>query len=268
MKDGKSLGLREGCLDWANRDTIIKYADEYPSAERRMLRNAVQPSRLNCRSSNPQGEPLSHATADPAGGGKHQARLKIALLVTNPDSMASLQTGVEARYIEEGVRLESKAGEVDLKVVLAPTLDTLLDTLNSYRPDIIHFSGHGGGRTLLFDNERAGDDGGTVLDFDMVARVVGATSAAPKLLVLAACDTVDGDADSSDTIPVVIAMADTIDDEAACEFSRRFDRSALARPLPIRSSKQSLYWKAKGTETRTLPSLVARDNKVLQRALL
>jgi CHAT domain len=267
VKDGSRWVYGKDASVRANRDTIIKYADD-PSAARKVATKRrptietklsfVKPVR---RTAKTRGLGLRRS-------GK-QARLKIALLVTNPDSRASLQTGVEARYIDEGIRLESKAGEVDLKVVLAPTLDTLLDTLNSYRPDIIPFSGHGGGRTLLFDNERAGDDGGTVLDFDMVARVVGATSAAPKLLVLAACDTVDGADRFLDTVPVVIAMADTIDDEAACEFSRRFYRSLSAGATIANSLDQAkLVLESKGYRDANLPSLVARDDKVSQRALL
>jgi hypothetical protein len=198
-----------------------------------------------------------------------RAKLKIALLVTNPDSRTSLQTGVEARYIDEGIRLGGKTGEVDLKIVPAPTLSTLLDTLNSYRPDVLHFSGHGGGRTLLFDNEKAGDDGGTVLDFDMVARVVGATSTSPKLLVLVACDTVDGVDQFLDSIPVVIAMADAIDDDAACEFSRRFYQTLSAGETISNSLEQAKIVLAnKGYTNASLPTLVTRDNRVAQRALL
>ncbi|MNY15321.1 CHAT domain protein [compost metagenome] len=200
---------------------------------------------------------------------RKQARLKIALLVTNPDSRTSLQTGVEARYIDEGIRLESKFGEVDLKIVPAPTLDTLLDTLNSYRPDVIHFSGHGGGQTLVFDNEKAGNDGGTVLDFDMVARVVGATSTSPKLLVLVACDTVNGVERFLDTVPAVIAMADAVDDEAACEFSRRFYRSLSAGATISNSLEQAkIILESKGYTDANLPTLVARDKGAAQRALL
>jgi CHAT domain-containing protein len=145
----------------------------------------------------------------------------------------------------------------------------LLDTLNSYRADVLHFSGHGGGQTLLFDNEKAGNDGGTVLDFDMVARVVGATSAAPKLLVLVACDTVDGVDRFLDMVPAVIAMADTIDDEAACEFSKRFYQSLSAGATIGNSFEQAkLVLENKGYADASLPTLVARDGQAAQRALL
>lgn len=251
----------------ANRNAIIRYADN-PSTAKKVATKRRPASEITLSFVKPARRTPKPRSSGPRRSAK-EARLKIALLVTNPVSSASLQTGVEARDIEEVIRCESKAGEVDLKAFLAPTLDTLLDMLNSYRPDIIHFAGHGGGRTLLFDNEKAGDDGGTVLDFDMVARVVGATSADPKLLVLAACDTVEGADRFLDTVPVVIAMADTIDDEAACEFSRRFYRSLCAGATIANSLDQAkIVLENKGYRDANLPSLLTRDNVVSQRPLL
>ncbi len=267
VKDGSRWVYVKDASVRANRNIIVKYADD-PGAAKKVAtkrRPAVETRLSFVKPVKRAGKPRG---SRPRQSGK-QARLKIALLVTNPDSRASLQTGVEARYIDEGIRLGSKAGEVDLKVVLAPTLDTLLDTLNTYHPDVIHFSGHGGGQNLLFDNEKAGDDGGTVLDFDMVARVVGATSATPKLLVLVACDTVDGADRFLDTVPAVIAMADTIDDEAACEFSKRFYRSLSAGTTIANSLDQAkLILESKGYADASLPTLVVRDKEFAQRTLL
>jgi hypothetical protein len=267
VKDGSRWLYGKDRSVRANRDEIVKYADD-PGAAKKVAtkrRPVIDSSALSFV------KPVRRAGKPRGSGPRHRnrVRLKIALLVTNPDRRASLQTGVEARYIDEGIRLGNKAGEVDLKVVLAPTLDTLLDTLNSYRADVLHFSGHGGGQTLLFDNEKAGEDGGTVLDFDMVARVVGATSAAPKLLVLAACDTVDGADRFLGIVPAVIAMADTIDDEAACEFSRRFYRSLSAGATVAESLDQAkLILESKGYADADLPTLVARDKRASERALL
>lgn len=267
VKDGSRWVYGKDASVRANRGVIVKYADD-PSAAKKVAtkRRPIIETKLSLV------KPVRRSGTPRRGGPRRrdtQARLKIAVLMTNPDRRASLQTAVEARDIQQSVRLGGKADEVDVKLVPAPTLDTLLDTLNSYRPDVIHFSGHGGGQTLLFDNERAGEDGGMVLDFDMIARVVGATSTAPKLLVLVACDTVDGADRFLDTVPVVIAMADSIDDEAACEFSSRFYRSLSAGETIANSLVQAkLVLESKGYRDANLPSLVARDDKVSQRALL
>lgn len=247
----------------AHRHEIVKYADNPAAAKRvhtkRQPRidasfSLVKPARRSATAPRARQAPR-----------KRHARLRIALLVTNPDRRASLQTAIEARDIEEGIRLGGRAGEVDLKLVLAPTLNTLLDMLNSYDPGVIHFSGHGGGQTLLFDNEHAGDDGGTVLDFDMVARVVAATSVKPKLLVLAACDTVEGAERFLDVVPAVIAMADSIADDAACDFSKRFYQSLSAGQTIENSLTQAkLLLEHKGYKDADLPTLVTRDTGTRQ----
>lgn len=267
VKDGSRWVYGKDASVRANRDKIVKYADD-PGAAKKVAtkRRPVIETKLSFVK--PVRRTGRQCSAAPRQRGA-RARLRIAVLMTNPDSRASLQTAIEARDIEQSIRLESKTGDVDVKLVPAPTLDTLLDTLNSYRPDVIHFSGHGGGQTLLFDNEKAGDDGGTALDFDMVARVVGATSAAPKLLVLVACDTADGADRFLDTVPIVIAMADTIDDEAACEFSRRFYRSISTGATIANSLNQAkLMLESKGYADASLPTLLARDRTAAQKALL
>lgn len=258
---GKDLSVR------ANRKLIERYADD-PSAAKKVAtkRRPEIETKLSFVK-------VVRQTEKPRGGGSHrrstQARLKIAVLMTNPDSQASLQTMVEARDINRSVRQESKTGDVDVRLVPAPTLDTLMDTLNTYRPDVLHFSGHGGDQSLLFDNERAGEDGGTALDFDMIAQVVDATSVAPKLLVLVACDTVEGADRFLDSVPIVIAMANSIDDEAACEFSRRFYQSIGGGATIADSIAQAkILLKSKGYTDANLPTLLTRDSKVAQRSLL
>lgn len=267
IKDGSRWVYGKDASVRANRDIIVKYADDPEAAKKvatkrrpavEAVLSLVKPTKRssNSRAINPRQN-------------RKNARLKIVLLVTNPERRASLQTGVEARYIDEGIRLANRASEVELKVVLAPTLDTLLDTLNAYSPDVIHFSGHGGGQALLFDNYRAGDDGGTILDFDMVSRVIEATSVTPKLLVLAACDTVDGADRFLDSVPAVVAMADTIEDEAACEFSKRFYQSLSAGATILNSLDQAkIGLEHRGYTDADLPTLLIRNRQDGQLALL
>lgn len=265
VKDGSLWVYGKDNSVRANRDKIIKYADN-PGAAKKVAtkRNPAVEIKLSfVKPASRQAKPRSSTSRG------HRTRLKIALLVTNPDSQQTLQTGIEARYIDEGIRLGGRANEVDLKVFLAPTLNTLIDMLNSYRPHVIHFSGHGGGRTLLFDNEKAGNDGGTTLDFDKIARVIGATSTNPKLLVLVACDTVDGADRFLDVVPAIVAMADSIDDVAACEFSARFYRSLASGATLANSLDQAkLMLEDKGYKDANLPTLIARDNKSREQSLL
>jgi hypothetical protein len=266
VKDGSRWIYGKDAFVRANRNAIVKYADDPGAAKR--IATKRRPT-VETKISFVKAAPAKRAVAKVPRSRRSQARLKIAVLMTNPDSQAPLQTAIEARDIEQSVKLESKTGDADVKLLPAPTLDTVLDMLNSYRPDVIHFSGHGGGQTLLFDNEKAGQDGGSVLNFDMIARVVSATAATPKLLVLVACDTVDGADRFLDAVPAVIAMADSIGDEAACEFSRRFYRSIGGGATIANSLDQAkLVLENKGYLDADLPKLLSRDDKAGKRALL
>lgn len=253
----------------ANRDKIVRYADD-PAAAKKIAtkRTPRLPAGVSfvvrTGPSRPRGGSAARTTP-----GRSGVQLKIALLVTNPDYRASLQTGIEARDIDAAVKLGGNPEKVDIKIFPAPTFDTLVDALNSYRPDILHFSGHGGGRSLVFDNVRAGEDGGTILDFGMVARLVESARYKPKLLVLAACDTSDGADQFLRVIPAVVAMKDSIGDEAACEFSSRFYRS-LTSGASIRGSlsqaKDALLHK--GYADADLPELIVASEAAANRSFI
>lgn len=270
VKDGSRFVYTKAEFVRANRNKIVKYADN-PAAARDVptKRRPLTAVTLSLVKPAAKSKTANRPRKSVSSSSRRRSQLKIALLVTNPDRQASLQTGIEGRDIEAAIRSTGRGSEVDLKILLAPTLSTLLDMLNSFDPDVIHFSGHGGGQALVFDNERAGDDGGTVLDFDMVARVVGATSAKPKLLVLAACDTVHGANRLLDSVPVVVAMSDSIDDEAACEFSCQFYKSIGNGASIGNSLKQSkLVLESKGYADASLPTLLTRDGKGGDRVLM
>jgi hypothetical protein len=267
VKDGSRwLYAKENSVR-ANRDRILRYADDPGAAKKVATKRRPSMDLVPCFVSRVPAAPRSNRTSrarpSPAG------RTRIALLVTNPDRNASLQTAIEARDIETAIKVGGRPDKVDLKMFLAPTFDTLVDALNGYRPDVLHFSGHGGGRELLFDNEKAGTDGGTALDFDMVARLIGMTSYKPKLLVLAACDTADGAARFLDAVPAVIAMTNSIDDEAACEFSARFYQS-LTAGASIRNSLGQAKAKLehKGYRDADLPALLTKSDADANRTLI
>jgi hypothetical protein len=267
VKDGSRwLYAKENSVR-ANRDKILRYADD-PGAAKKVATKR-RPS-MDLAPSFVRRAPVAvRSRKSPRAAPRSTGRTRIALLVTNPDRNASLQTAIEARDIETAIKVGGRPEKVDLKMFLAPTFDTLVDALNSYRPDVLHFSGHGGGRELLFDNERAGTDGGTALDFDMVARLIGMTSYKPKLLVLAACDTAEGADRFLEVVPAVVAMSKSIDDEAACEFSARFYQS-LTAGASIRNSLGHAKAKLehKGYPDADLPELLTRSEADAVRTLV
>jgi hypothetical protein len=183
--------------------------------------------------------------------------LKIAFLTTNPERNASLRTDIEVRDVREAVAATVHWDQVEVEHLPAATLETLIDALNEYKPQILHFSGHGGGEALLFDKRGAASDGGVVLDFDLVARVIESANPRPRVLVLSACDTVTGAERFLPGVEAVLAMSASIDDAAACHFSRRFYKSIASGASLERALEQGkLVLEADEYEDFQLPTLL------------
>lgn len=185
---------------------------------------------------------------------------RIALLVTNPDRYASLQTGVEARDIQKAIRASKHRDEIDIKAVLAPTFADIIDQLNEYRPTILHFSGHGGAKSLVLDNKEAGQDGGTVVDFEKVAQLLETIPEELDVLFLAACDTLDGAERFLSATKVAIVMADSVDDEGAAKFSEQFYRSlAGGATVQAAMTQAKLLLEHEGVPDGDLPTLLVQN---------
>lgn len=267
VKDGSRWVYVRDAQVRANRRLVERYADD-PAAAKKVATKRRPTIEGSFSLSKPADRRAPARLRERHRRWQH-ARLKIMILVTNPSRAGPLQTMVEGRYIEEAIQASTKRDKVDRQYLLAPTLSSTMDALNRARPDVIHFSGHGGGEALLFDNDRAGENGGTVLDFETIARLIAATSASPKLMVLAACDTLIGVDRFIAEVPAVVAMAASIDDVTACEFSRRFYQSLCDGTTIAQALEQAkLLLKSKGFSDSDLPTLTVRDDAVSNRTLI
>ncbi|MGH2728308.1 MAG: CHAT domain-containing protein [Actinomycetota bacterium] len=156
-------------------------------------------------------------------------RLRVLYLAANPD--LDLRVDVEVRAVREAVRKALHRDLVEIDHRPAATPEDLLDGINELRPHVVHFSGHGGGSTVLFDDAKStrqdGEDVGRPVSFDLLARALAATDSPPNLLVLNSCDSLDGADVLLDVVPAVIGMAEEISDVGAQLFAARF-YSAIA----------------------------------------
>jgi hypothetical protein len=111
-------------------------------------------------------------------------------LVTDPDT--NLRVDAEVRQVREAVKKSLHRDLVDIDHRPAATPEDLLEGINEVRPHVVHFSGHGGGAAVLFDDGQVDNPQGRTVPFDLLARALVATDTPPTLLVLNACDTIDG----------------------------------------------------------------------------
>ncbi|MFI2101762.1 CHAT domain-containing protein [Isoptericola sp. NPDC019693] len=162
--------------------------------------------------------------------------LRVLYLTSNPDATTSTVTSPDGTVVEQGawLRVDQEVRHVkqglrgskyrDLVVVEhapAATFSDLSDGLNDHRPHVVHFSGHADAFGLWMEND-AGEPVGQDVNLSLLARLLGATDEPPRLVVLNACESLEGADDLLQTVPVVIGMSDTIDDTAAVVFARSF----------------------------------------------
>ena len=155
--------------------------------------------------------------------------LRVLYLAANPE--LNLRVDVEVRAVRDAVRKSLHRDLVEIDHRPAATPEDLLDGINELRPHVVHFSGHGGGSAVLFDDAKTvravDEESGRLVSFELLARALSATDSPPKLLVLNSCDSLEGAELLLGVTPVVIGMSASISDVAAQVFAARF-YSAIA----------------------------------------
>lgn len=160
---------------------------------------------------------------------------KLRVLYLTANAGTDLRTDTEIRQVQQALRGAKFRDLISVEQRPAATFQDLLDGLNDVQPHIVHFSGHGGGQSLLMDDGAIEDGAGTSVTFSLLVKALGATDQPPTLLVLNACDTLDGAEAILPAVPVVIAMADTVLDVAAIVFAHQF-YAALASGQSVGSA--------------------------------
>ena len=117
-------------------------------------------------------------------------RLRVLYLTANPGM--DLRTDIEVRQVQQALRGAKFRDLVTVEQRPAATFQDLLDGLNDVRPHIVHFSGHGGDQSVLFDGGAIHTQSERLIGFDLLVKALDATDEPPRLLVLNACDTLEG----------------------------------------------------------------------------
>jgi CHAT domain-containing protein len=171
---------------------------------------------------------------------RSKRKLRVLYLLANPASQLALRTDAEFRHVQEEVRGSKYRDKIDL--IINPAADTrsMLRGINDYRPQVVHFSGHGGGKSIWLDDGKVNSSVGNAMKFDLLAETLAATDSPPKLLVLNACDTLTGAEELLKAVEVVIAMSASISDLGAATFATQFYAaiaSAQSTAVALRQGK-------------------------------
>jgi hypothetical protein len=154
------------------------------------------------------------------------SQITVLLLAGTPEGGRNpLRLDREIREIDTKVRLGEYRDQIRFQQAMATQVGDIIDALNRFDPDVVHFSGHGGGGSLLFE----GADGRPhALRGENLAVLLQVARKPIRLVLFNACDSADQAVMATDFVDVAIGMDSSIGDDAAKVFAGQFYGSLAA----------------------------------------
>ncbi len=146
-------------------------------------------------------------------------KTKILILAANPLDTARLGLGEEYRKIQEALELSHNEDLFEIKY--APDLrdEDIQQKLLTFKPHIVHFSGHGERSGLIFSSDNGKSH---AIDKNALATLFKLFSQTVHCVVLNACYSEEQAEVIAQHIRYVIGTTTSIDDEAATKFTTGF----------------------------------------------
>ncbi|MDJ0737492.1 MAG: CHAT domain-containing protein [Nostocaceae cyanobacterium] len=144
----------------------------------------------------------------------------ILILASNPKNTSQLRLDEEVREIDAGLQRAKKRSLFDLKQRWAVRVEDVYQALLDFKPQIVHFSGHGTGNDGLALEDEAGKL--KLVDTKALAELFELFSNTIECVVLNACYSEIQAQAIAKHIPYVIGMNQAIGDKAAVKFATGF----------------------------------------------
>ncbi|MGB3760293.1 MAG: CHAT domain-containing protein, partial [Rivularia sp. (in: cyanobacteria)] len=144
----------------------------------------------------------------------------ILILASNPKNTSQLRLDEEVREIDAGLQRAKKRELFDLKQRWAVRYQEVYQSLLDFKPQIVHFSGHGSGNDGLFLEDEDGNL--KLVDTEAIANLFDLFSDTIECVVLNACYSEIQASAIAKYIPYVIGMNQAIGDKAAIKFATGF----------------------------------------------
>jgi hypothetical protein len=196
-------------------------------------------------------------------------KLRVLYLTANPGM--DLRTDMEVRQVQQALRGAKFRDLITVEQRPAATFQDLLDGLNDIRPHIVHFSGHGGDQAVLFDGGTVDAQSERLIGFNLLVKALDATDEPPRLLVMNACETLEGASIILPAVPVVVAMSDAVLDVAAILFAQQF-YAAIASGQSVGSAMKQARVQIEAAlvddGASELPQHISRDDTDIDQLIL
>ncbi|SPJ25057.1 CHAT domain-containing protein [Palleronia abyssalis] len=170
---------------------------------------------------------------------KTERELRVLILNATPDPAAPVDRDyMPIRPDKEAMELRERMAAVQnprrrpiFETVYATRVDQIQQEMVRHDPKVLHFSGHGGGGSLVFEDR---DGRASPLDGEMLARIVE-TYGELECLVLHACYSDEIAKACAAHVPYVVGSTDAISDFTAPKFTYMFYQ-AIATGRPYRQA--------------------------------
>jgi len=185
-------------------------------------------------------------------------KIKVLFFAANPVLTSRLSIEEEIRAITEKIKTSKPHSSIDLVLALAVRTGDLLQNLNEYKPQIVHFSGHGEptGELLLI----GGDGKPKPVSAVAIHELFRTLKNNIRVVVLNACYSKIQAQEIKKEIDCVIGMKNSISDHAAIIFSAYF-YSAIGFGCSIQNAfeqgKTALL--LEGIPEDNIPELLVRE---------
>jgi len=184
--------------------------------------------------------------------------LRILYGTATPDG--DLRVNQEIRRVEAAVRAAVHRDQVSIRHAPDITSGDLLDYVTSFRPHVVHFSGHANAEELVFD---AGSVEGVErrVPISVFMEALSAADEPPQLVVLNACESAENLQPLLAGVPIAIGMKASVGDADAITFATRFYRAvADGQSVQGALSLASADMKMNGLDDFDLPTIVTADD--------
>lgn len=166
---------------------------------------------------------------------KKRSHLNVLYLTANADINSPLRIDAEVRKVQEAVRGSRFRDNITIQYKPAADLNSLIDGLNDYRPQIVHFSGHGNAAGVATDTGRVSKSSGKFLTFEQLAKALAATDHPPEVVILNACESSAAKTALIPPAKILIGMRTAVGDVPAAAFAIRF-YAAIASGQSVKAS--------------------------------
>lgn len=150
---------------------------------------------------------------------------QLRILYATASSRGDLRVDEEIRRVKAAVRASTNRDLIEILHLPAATAGDILDQLSTFKPHVVHFSGHADEKTLVLDDGSDTHGPGRTITARAFKSAIESPDKPPLLVVLNACKSAAQLEALLGRVPMAVGMSNSIGDVDSLTFATRFYRT-------------------------------------------